>query len=240
MERAKSSSDRSPLLHGDSLQEDARSRVHDNIHQERKESSEEEKEARKPAAPPHPSQAPAAQAPPSRYTSGNAAYDERFECNICLDGVNDPVVTRCGHLFCWPCLYRWLNSNHSDCPVCKAGVTIENIIPLYGRGTEEVDPRTKPQPQGNIPSRPAAERPDVQPPPNQGAQSPFGPNQANISFSAGFGFFPSLFGLQFQSFNTTPNNQNNANMTQEEQQQAMLSRLLLMLGSFIILCLLLF
>ena len=31
-----------------------------------------------------------------------------FDCNICLDGVTQPVVTRCGHLYCWPCLYRWL------------------------------------------------------------------------------------------------------------------------------------
>ena len=32
-----------------------------------------------------------------------------FDCNICLDGVTQPVVTRCGHLYCWPCLYRWLD-----------------------------------------------------------------------------------------------------------------------------------
>jgi hypothetical protein len=29
-----------------------------------------------------------------------------FECNICLELAQDPVVTLCGHLFCWPCLYR--------------------------------------------------------------------------------------------------------------------------------------
>ncbi|KAK2441252.1 RING/U-box superfamily protein [Trifolium repens] len=31
-----------------------------------------------------------------------------YDCNICLDLAKDPVVTLCGHLFCWPCLYRWL------------------------------------------------------------------------------------------------------------------------------------
>jgi hypothetical protein len=29
-----------------------------------------------------------------------------FECNICLELSKEPVVTLCGHLFCWPCLYR--------------------------------------------------------------------------------------------------------------------------------------
>lgn len=35
--------------------------------------------------------------------------DSRFMCAICIDEVSDePVVTKCGHLFCWPCLYQWL------------------------------------------------------------------------------------------------------------------------------------
>lgn len=31
-----------------------------------------------------------------------------FECNICYDLAQSPVVTMCGHLYCWPCLYRWV------------------------------------------------------------------------------------------------------------------------------------
>jgi hypothetical protein len=45
--------------------------------------------------------------------------------------------------------------------------------------------------EGSIPSRPAAERP---PEPQQQQNGMFGPN---VQFQAGFGFFPSLFGLQF-------------------------------------------
>ncbi|CAI7721360.1 hypothetical protein PVIIG_01054 [Plasmodium vivax India VII] len=56
-----------------------------------------------------------------------------FECNICFDDVRDPVVTKCGHLFCWLCLCAWIKKNN-DCPVCKAEVSRENVIPLYGRG----------------------------------------------------------------------------------------------------------
>ena len=45
-----------------------------------------------------------------------------FECNICFDLAQNPVVTLCGHLYCWPCLYQWLqgHSYSHECPVCKA------------------------------------------------------------------------------------------------------------------------
>lgn len=28
-----------------------------------------------------------------------------FECNICLEIATEPILTNCGHLFCWPCIY---------------------------------------------------------------------------------------------------------------------------------------
>lgn len=67
-----------------------------------------------------------------------------FDCNICLDSVQDPVVTLCGHLYCWPCIYKWLHfqsmdsesqdEKHQQCPVCKSEVSKTSLIPLYGRG----------------------------------------------------------------------------------------------------------
>ncbi|SCN61262.1 E3 ubiquitin-protein ligase RNF5, putative [Plasmodium chabaudi adami] len=80
-----------------------------------------------------------------------------FECNICFDDVRDPVVTRCGHLFCWFCLSAWIKKNN-DCPVCKAEVTKENVIPLYGRGKNSSDhkystteePRPTPKRKENV------------------------------------------------------------------------------------------
>ncbi|GLJ16162.1 hypothetical protein SUGI_0269840 [Cryptomeria japonica] len=61
-----------------------------------------------------------------------------FECNICLEMASEPVVTLCGHLFCWPCLYQWLHeySSCKECPVCKGEVTDNNITPIYGRGVK--------------------------------------------------------------------------------------------------------
>ncbi|KAL6196504.1 hypothetical protein ACLB2K_032119 [Fragaria x ananassa] len=67
-----------------------------------------------------------------------------FECNICLDSAHEPVVTLCGHLYCWPCIYKWLqvpsasdepNQLQQTCPVCKANITPSSVVPLYGRGT---------------------------------------------------------------------------------------------------------
>merc|ERR1719323_253381 len=79
--------------------------------------------------------------------------DRAFECNICLDTARDAVVSMCGHLFCWPCLHQWLETrpNRQICPVCKAGISKDKVIPLYGRGNSDgKDPREKvpPRPQG--------------------------------------------------------------------------------------------
>lgn len=69
--------------------------------------------------------------------------EKMFECNICLDTAKDAVVSYCGHLFCWPCLYQWLETrpNRQSCPVCKAAISRDKCIPLYGRGASGVDPR---------------------------------------------------------------------------------------------------
>ncbi|URD85304.1 Ternary complex factor MIP1, partial [Musa troglodytarum] len=91
-----------------------------------------------------------------------------FECNICFELAQDPVVTLCGHLFCWPCLYKWLHGHaqSSECPVCKAIVEEEKLVPLYGRGKNSTDPRSKSMPGMNIPHRPAGQRPATAPPPD--------------------------------------------------------------------------
>lgn len=89
-----------------------------------------------------------------------------FECNICLDLVQDPVVTLCGHLYCWPCIYRWIsfqdasseNLDHQSpqCPVCKTEVSETTLIPLYGRG--QTTNTSKNELSRPIPQRPASPR----------------------------------------------------------------------------------
>merc|ERR1711962_182785 len=95
--------------------------------------------------------------PPKDDRSASTGDDDQnngtYECNICLDTANDPVVSMCGHLFCWPCLHQWLETRpmRQICPVCKAGISKDKVIPLYGRGNSDgKDPREKipPRPQG--------------------------------------------------------------------------------------------
>ncbi|KAK4776162.1 hypothetical protein SAY87_024123 [Trapa incisa] len=81
-----------------------------------------------------------------------------FDCNICLDLARDPVVTCCGHLFCWPCLYQWLHvhADVKECPVCKGEVTVKNVTPIYGRGNHVREPED--DSDHKIPPRPHARR----------------------------------------------------------------------------------
>ncbi|CAE7450954.1 RNF5 [Symbiodinium sp. CCMP2592] len=139
-----------------------------------------------------------------------------FECNICLEQAVEPVVTRCGHLFCWGCLHQWLNSTAaaqasraghlnpgmsgmqtvgSACPICKASVTIQNVIPVYTRGSQ-TDPRNS---YPNLPARPPGERPEPEPASVLALQAfQHGGTPESYGFTAGQGFYPVIFGLNWQ------------------------------------------
>lgn len=84
-----------------------------------------------------------------------------YDCNICLEMARDPVLTCCGHLFCWPCFYRlsYAYSVAKECPVCKGEVTEASIIPIYGSAS--VDCIDKLGSEGDaliVPDRPHASR----------------------------------------------------------------------------------
>jgi len=120
-----------------------------------------------------------------------------FECNICLDTASDAVISMCGHLFCWPCLHQWLETRpqRQICPVCKAGIGRDKVIPLYGRDGDQKDPRDKP-----IPPRPRGQRPE---PESSGGVTggQFGNmfNAGGFQMSFGIGAFP--FGFFATNFN---------------------------------------
>ncbi|CAL4085994.1 unnamed protein product, partial [Meganyctiphanes norvegica] len=116
-----------------------------------------------------------------------------FECNICLDTAKDAVISMCGHLFCWPCLHQWLETrpNNQTCPVCKAAISRDKVIPLYGRGTSnQQDPREK------MPPRPQGQRTEA--PPQNSFMPGFLGEGGGFQFHFGIGAFP--FGI-FTTFN---------------------------------------
>ncbi|ONK79699.1 uncharacterized protein A4U43_C01F9140 [Asparagus officinalis] len=96
----------------------------------------------------------------THLTDSSASSDTRasantcFDCSICLDSAVDPVVTFCGHLYCWPCIYKWLKVDTTvpqQCPVCKSPVSENSLVPLYGRGSSNLTPKSKTL---DIPKRP--------------------------------------------------------------------------------------
>lgn len=95
-------------------------------------------------------------------------------------------------LFSWPCLHQWLETrpNRQVCPVCKAAISKDKVVPLYGRGSsKQEDPREK------VPPRPAGQR--SEPEPGSAFQGfGFGDGGFHMSFGIGafpFGFFTSTF-----------------------------------------------
>ncbi|RLN65451.1 hypothetical protein BBP00_00002848 [Phytophthora kernoviae] len=121
-----------------------------------------------------------------------------FECNVCLD--------------------TWIR-NHSECPVCKAGISEENVIPVYARGTEAADPRTHQQmADSGIPHRPRGQRPDAEQlrrrrPMNFGL---FNGQGTGFSMSPTIGYFPALFGVPFQPPTPTTHHQDGSPLTAQE------------------------
>lgn len=123
------------------------------------------------------------------------ATSSQYECNICLDTARDAVISMCGHLFCWPCLHKWIETrpNNQTCPVCKSAISKEKVIPLYGRNcTDKKDPRDK------VPPRPQGQRTEA----NRNNFMGFGGFEG-LQVSFGIGAFP------FSFLSTTFNFNNN-------------------------------
>lgn len=53
-------------------------------------------------------------------TTGSVLTEEQLLCPICLDLLNLPVSTPCGHNFCKDCIQGyWQSAKLSQCPICK-------------------------------------------------------------------------------------------------------------------------
>ena len=57
----------------------------------------------------------------------NKEIDENEKCAICLDPIDNPTLTACGHLFCYECLKICLNDK-KKCPMCKTDLSGKEIL----------------------------------------------------------------------------------------------------------------
>ncbi|KAF2810532.1 uncharacterized protein BDZ99DRAFT_508925 [Mytilinidion resinicola] len=47
------------------------------------------------------------------------SIDSQEDCPVCLDSFKEPVITKCAHVFCTPCIERVIDTQHK-CPMCRA------------------------------------------------------------------------------------------------------------------------
>ncbi|XP_035745927.1 helicase-like transcription factor [Egretta garzetta] len=61
------------------------------------------------------------------------------ECAVCLESLTLPVITRCAHVFCKPCIFEVIRSEqpNAKCPLCRNELRAEHLVecPLE----EEID-----------------------------------------------------------------------------------------------------
>lgn len=113
-----------------------------------------------------------------------------YECSICLEVAKEPVVTKCGHLYCWSCIYFW-NENKKTCPNCNSNINnITDFIPIYNKNqTSSNTDRFK------IPNRPKGSYSKKK---NDSSNDSRQNSNFNFSFFGGIPFFP-VFGFSFNN-----------------------------------------
>ena len=142
--------------------------------------------------------------------------NSQFQCSICLDTCQNPVVTQCGHMYCWECLREWLDQQKT-CPMCHSQVTEETVIPIF-TGSDSTDPRSIPRPQAHY-------TPAPEPEPRR-RQHPFmfgGFGGPQIMFEFGL---PGLM-FNFGQFGANWNERNNQEELTEEQKRSRRNQMIL-------------
>ncbi|XP_074551360.1 zinc-binding protein A33-like [Halichoeres trimaculatus] len=83
-------------------------------------------------------------------TTGSMLTEEQLLCPICLELLNQPVSTPCGHNFCKDCIHGyWQSANLTQCPVCKykfrkrpelkVNTFISEVVSQFNKSLEQKD-----------------------------------------------------------------------------------------------------
>lgn len=47
-------------------------------------------------------------------TTEDPSKKDMWTCRICFDDLHEPVVTLCGHIYCWTCIYTWYTTKNKS------------------------------------------------------------------------------------------------------------------------------
>lgn len=53
-----------------------------------------------------------------------------FNCPVCMGPLVEEMTTKCGHIFCKPCIKKSI-STQGKCPTCRRKVTMKDTIRIY-------------------------------------------------------------------------------------------------------------
>jgi len=63
--------------------------------------------------------------------------DKPWRCPICGGRLKSPVVSPCGHVFCWACVSA---RREPECAVCGGALSTDDLVPIYGQTGEGNEP----------------------------------------------------------------------------------------------------
>ncbi|KAK7429647.1 hypothetical protein QQZ08_003842 [Neonectria magnoliae] len=79
-----------------------------------------------------------------------SSESQTSSCPICLSEPVAPRMAKCGHIFCFPCLIRFMNSSSSDdadksargprwkkCPICEDSIYLQEVRPVRFYAAQE-------------------------------------------------------------------------------------------------------
>lgn len=72
----------------------------------------------------------------------NSLKEDEQECPICLDTIENMTITKCGHKFCWDCLYETHNVKGNrilKCPTCNTQLNKNEIYCMEEKVVEKDD-----------------------------------------------------------------------------------------------------
>ena len=53
--------------------------------------------------------------------------ESQEECPVCIDPLNNPVITHCKHVFCRACITKVIEIQHK-CPMCRAELSDDKLV----------------------------------------------------------------------------------------------------------------